>query len=82
MQLNLCQKYQVKWIFKKHQLSKNFKNNKMNTQFNIMIADIDNKSKNSQILNILQLKWILYNPIQKNKLKKIVKLIIKLIIFI
>ena len=55
-------------------------------QLNTMIADIDNKNKDLQFLNILQLKWILYNRIQKknykNKFKIIVKLTMKLIILI
>ena len=42
----------------------------MNLQLNIMIVDIDKKSKIIQLMNILQLKWILYNLIQKKKYKK------------
>ena len=42
----------------------------MNQQFNIMIVDIDKKSKIIQLMNILQLKWILYILIQKKKYKK------------
>ena len=51
----------------------------MNLQLNIMIVDIDKKNKNFQIMNILQLKWILLNLISKNnyntKLNKVKKLI-------
>ena len=50
--------------------------------YNIMIFDIDKKNKNFQIMNILQLKWILYNQIQKNNQNKIfnkIKLIIDII---
>ena len=38
-----------------------------------MIADIDKKNKNLIIMNILQLKWILYNQIQKKYYKQILK---------
>ena len=38
----------------------------MKMQFNIMISDIDKIKNKFQCMNILQLKWILYNLIQKN----------------
>ena len=38
----------------------------MKIQLNIMIIDIDKKLDNYKIMNILQLKWILQNQIQKN----------------
>ena len=56
----------------------------MNLQLNIMIVDIDKKNKIFQIMNTLQLKWILLNLILKNnyniKLNKIKKLIMILFI--
>ena len=52
----------------------------MKIQFNIMIHDIDKKYNNSKLMNILQLKWILQNQIQKKKYKKILNKIIKVII--
>ena len=45
----------------------------MNIQFNIMIVDIDKKNNNLILMNILQLKWILYILIQKKNYKKIFK---------
>ena len=58
----------------------------MNLQLNIMIVDIDKKNKIFQIMNILQLKWILLNPISKNnyniKLNKVKKLIMILFIIL
>ena len=48
-----------------------------------MIFDIDNKNMIYKFMNILQLKWILYNLIQKKRCKKIfeiIKNIIKMII--
>ena len=41
-----------------------------------MIFDIDKKINNSKLMNILQLKWTLFNQIQKKDYKKI--LMIKL----
>ena len=32
----------------------------MKIQFNIMIVDIDKNNNNFKLMNILQLKWILY----------------------
>ena len=59
-------------------------------QYNIMIFDIDKNNNNFQLMNILQLKWILYIQIQKKNYKKvlnnkilkikIIKLIIKIFI--
>ena len=48
-----------------------------------MIVDIDKKNNNYKVMNILQLKWILFNLILKKKYKKILKIknnIIQLII--
>ena len=42
-------------------------------QYNIMIADIDKNNNNFKLMNILQLKWILYILILKKKYKKILK---------
>ena len=42
-------------------------------QFNIMIVDIDKKNNNFKLMNILQLKWILYILILKKNYKKIFK---------
>ena len=39
-----------------------------------MIVDIDNKNNNYKVMNILQLKWILFNLILKKKYKKILKI--------
>ena len=46
----------------------------MNIQYNIMIADIDKLNHNLEKMNILQLKWILYNLIQKNNYKVILNI--------
>ena len=35
-------------------------------QYNIMMFDIDKNNNNFNVMNILQLKWILYIQIQKN----------------
>ena len=48
-------------------------------QYNIMNFDIDKKNKNFKLMNILQLKWILYIQIQKKYYNKIFKIIYKLI---
>ena len=45
----------------------------MKIQFNIMIVDIDKNHNNLILMNMLQLKWILYNLIQKKNYKKIFK---------
>ena len=39
-----------------------------------MIVDIDKKNNNYKVMNILQLKWILFNLILKKKYKKILKI--------
>ena len=39
--------------------------------YNIMIFDIDKKNNNFQVMNILQLKWILYIQIQKKYYNKV-----------
>ena len=41
----------------------------MNIQLIIMIYDIDKKNKNFKLMNILQLKWMLYILIQKKNYK-------------
>ena len=50
-----------------------------------MIVDIDKKNNNYKLMNILQLKWILYNLtlkkiykmiLMKNMIQKIIKLFI------
>ena len=51
---------------------------KDNIQYNIMIFDIDKKNKNFKLLNILQLKWILYIQIQKKCYNLILKIIFQL----
>ena len=65
--------YQVVQIFQKLKLFKNLKIKVMNIQFNIMIVDIDKKSNNLIFMNILQLKWILYNLTLKRNYKQIFK---------
>ena len=57
----------------------------MNIQYNIMIVDIGKKNNLFKLMNILQLKWILYNLILKKNYKVIFKkniqnLIIKIFI--
>ena len=43
-------------------------------QYNIMIFDIDKKKyRNFKLMNLLQLKWILYIQIQKKYYKKVFK---------
>ena len=54
-------------------------------QLSIMIVDIDKINNHFQLMNILQLKWILQIKIQKKYYKKILnnkilKMIVKLII--
>ena len=53
----------------------------INIQFNIMIVDIDKKNNNYKLMNILQLKWILYNLILKSNYNKILKKIKNLIMY-
>ena len=52
----------------------------MSLQLNIMIVDIDKKNKVFQLMNTLQLKWMLLNLISKNnyniRLNKMKELII------
>ena len=43
----------------------------MKIQLNIMIVDIDEKNNLFKLMNILQLKWILYNLILKKNYKVI-----------
>ena len=45
--------------------------NQIRIQLNIMIFDIDKNNNNFKLMNILQLKWILYILILKKKYKKI-----------
>ena len=40
-------------------------------QYNIMMFDIDKNNNNFQVMNILQLKWILYIQIQKKYYNKV-----------
>ena len=67
--------YQVAQIFQKLKLFNKLKiiKIKINIQFNIMIVDIDKKNNNLILMNILQLKWILYILILKKNYKKIFK---------
>ena len=51
----------------------------MITQLNIMMFDIDKKNINFKAMNILQLKWMLLNLIQKNNYKIILDIINNLI---
>ncbi len=87
------QKYQILQklkLFKKSKVIKKIINNIQKIQYNIMIFDIDKKSNNFQLMNILQLKWILqikiqkkyYNKVLNNKIikKMIINLIIKIFI--
>ena len=53
----------------------------MKIQYNIMIVDIDKKNNLFKLMNILQLKWILYILIQKKNYKKILKKINQLRIY-
>ena len=52
----------------------------MNIQLIIMIYDIDKNNNNFKIMNILQLKWILYIQIQKKNYNQIFNKIIQLIL--
>ena len=70
MQSKLCKIYQDLQILQKSKLYNKLKIRIIKMQLNIMIADIDKKNKVFQFMNILQLKWILYNLIQKKKYKK------------
>ena len=53
---------------------------KIQIYYNIMIADIDKKNNNFRLMNILQLKWMLYILIQKKNYKKLFKIFNQLII--
>ena len=55
-------------------------NNNFKIYYNIMIFGIDKNNINFKLMNILQLKWILYNLIQKKYYNKIFNLVKKLII--
>ena len=74
MQLKLYKINKDLQIFQKLKLFNKLKINQLKIQFNIMIFDIDQKNMIYKIMNILQLKWILYNQIQKNIFFKIIKL--------
>ena len=65
MQLKLCKVFKVVQILQKLKLYNKLKIKIMNLQLNIMIVDIDKKNKVFQLMNILQLKWILLNRILK-----------------
>ena len=54
-------------------------NNIYKIQYNIMIFGIDKNNSNFKLMNILQLKWILYIQIQKKYYKKILNNKVKLI---
>ena len=49
-----------------------------NIQYNIMIFDIDKKNNSFKLMNILQLKWILYIQIQKKCYNLILKIMFQL----
>ena len=66
MQLKLCKIFKAVQILQKLKLYNKLEIKIMKIQLNIMIVDIDNKNKIFKCMNILQLKWILYNQIQKN----------------
>ena len=84
MQSNLCKVFKVVQILQKLKLYNKLRTKIMNLQLNIMIVDIDKKSKIIQLMNILQLKWMLLNLISKSiykiRLNKIKKLIMILFI--
>ena len=65
MQLKFCKVFKVVQILQKLKSYNKLRMKIINLQLNIMIVDIDNKNKDFQLMNILQLKWILYNQIQK-----------------
>ena len=79
MQLKLCKMYQVLLILEKFKLFNKLKINQIQIQFNIMIVDIDKINKDFKHMNLLQLKWILYNLILKKNYKKILKKINQLV---
>ena len=72
--------YQVVQILQKLKLFNKLKIRIMSIQFNIMIVDIGKKNNNLILMNILQLKWILYILTLKKNYKKIFKIISNLII--
>ena len=74
--------YQVIQTLQKLKLFNKFKIiiKKIQIQLIIMIVDIDKKNNNYQLLNILQLKWILQKVILKKNYKIILKIKSKLII--
>ena len=51
----------------------------MKIYYNIMIVDIGKKNMDLQLMNILQLKWMLFILIQKNYYKLIFKIITQFI---
>ena len=65
--------YQAAQIFQKLKQFNNLKIKLINIQFNIMIVDIDKKNNNLALMNILLLKWILYNLTLKKNYKIILK---------
>ena len=74
---------QVVLILEKLKLFNKLKIIKIKIQFNIMIDDIDKNNNKLIFLNILQLKWILQDLIQKKNYKKIlkkIKIIVQIII--
>ena len=70
MQLKFCKVFKVVQISQKLKSYNKLRMKIINLQLNIMIVDIDNKNKDFQLMNILQLKWILYNLTQKKEYKK------------
>ena len=74
--------YQVVQILQKLKLFNKLKIQINNTQFNIMIVDIDKKNNHFKHMNLLQLKWILYILILKKNYKKILNKNINLNIII
>ena len=70
MQLKFCKVFKVVQILQKLKSYNKLRMKIINLQLNIMIVDIDNKNKDFQLMNILQLKWILYNLTQKKEYKK------------
>ena len=78
--------YQVVQIFQKLKLFNKLKIKIIKIQLNITIVDIDKKNNNLILMNMLQLKWMLYILTLKKNYKKIFKQsmiynIIKIFIF-
>ena len=80
MQSNLCKKNKDLQIFQKLKLFNNLRIIQILVLLNIMMSDIDMNNKNSKYMNLLQLKWMLFNQTQKSNYKSILNVIIQLII--